>query len=48
MTVAEPLVADDRATLAKILHAWEASNIRGTKVERYWEPTPFSLETGLG
>lgn len=45
MTVAEPLFAGDRAALAKILHGWEADNIRGTKLERYWEPTPFPLET---
>lgn len=45
MTVAEPLLAGDRPALAKILHGWEADNIRGTKIERYWEPTPFPLET---
>lgn len=44
LTVAEPLMADDRPALAKILHGWEADNIRGTKIEPYWEPTPFPLE----
>jgi hypothetical protein len=42
--VAEPLLAGDRAALATILHGWEADNIRGTKIEPYWEPTPFPLE----
>jgi hypothetical protein len=30
--------------LAKILHEWEAANVRGTELEPYWEPTPFPLE----
>ncbi len=42
--VAEPLMAGDRPALAKILHAWEAANVRGTELEPYWEPTPFPLE----
>ena len=42
--VAEPLMAGDRPALAKILHAWEAANVRGTEVDPYWEPTPFPLE----
>jgi hypothetical protein len=42
--VAEPLMADDRPALAKILHDWEAANVRGTELEPYWEPTPFPLE----
>ena len=42
--VAEPLLAGDRAALARILHGWEADNIRGTKIEPFWEPTPFPLE----
>ncbi len=44
LSVAEPLRAGDRAALATILHRWEADNIRGTKIEPYWEPTPFPLE----
>jgi hypothetical protein len=44
MPVAEPLRAGDRAALARILHGWEADNIRGTKIEPFWEPTPFPLE----
>lgn len=47
LTVAEPLRAGDRAALAQILHDWEAENIRGTKIEPYWEPTPFPLERAL-
>lgn len=43
-TVAEPLMAGDRPALAKILHDWEAANVRGTELELYWEPTPFPLE----
>lgn len=42
--VAEPLMAGDRPALAKILHDWEAANVRGTVLEPYWEPTPFPLE----
>lgn len=43
-TVAEPLLAGDRPALARILHGWEAANVRGTEIERHWEPTPFPLE----
>jgi len=42
--VGEPLMAGDRPALAKILHDWEAANVRGTELEPYWEPTPFPLE----
>lgn len=44
LPVAEPLLADDRPALAKILHGWEAGNMRSAKLEPYWEPTPFPLE----
>jgi hypothetical protein len=44
LSVAEPLLAGDRAALATILHGWEADNVRGTKLEPYWERTPFPLE----
>ncbi|MCJ2080096.1 hypothetical protein [Methylobacterium sp. J-090] len=44
LPVAEPLLADDRPALAAILHGWESENIRGAKLEPYWEPTPFPLE----
>lgn len=47
MTVADLLIAGDRPALAKILHGWEAENIRGTRIEPYWEPTPFPLERAL-
>ncbi|SFH95293.1 hypothetical protein [Methylobacterium brachiatum] len=42
--VAEPLHAGDRPALARIMHGWEAANVQGTELERYWEPTPFPLE----
>jgi len=45
VTVAEPLMAGDRAALAAILHGWEEANVRGTVLEPHWEPTPFPLET---
>jgi hypothetical protein len=44
VTLAEPLLAGDRQALAAILHGWEADNMRGTKLEPHWEPTPFPLE----
>lgn len=44
LSVAEPLMAGGRAALAKILQGWEADNIRGAKLEPYWEPTPFPLQ----
>ena len=43
----EPLMAGDRAALARLLHDWEATNISGTKLERYWRSTPFPLEQTL-
>ncbi|WP_132250590.1 hypothetical protein [Methylobacterium segetis] len=42
--IGEPLMADDRASLARILQRWEAENVRGTAIEPYWAPTPFPLE----
>jgi hypothetical protein len=41
-----PLVAaGDRAGLAKLLHSYEAQSVKNLKVEKYWEPTPFPIET---
>lgn len=40
----EPLMDDDRAALASILHRWERENIAGTKAEAIWQPSPFPLE----
>ncbi|WP_430910547.1 hypothetical protein [Methylobacterium sp. sgz302541] len=40
----EPLMAGDRAALARLLHRWEEDNILGTKVAPYWVPAPFPLE----
>lgn len=42
--IGPPLLADDRAALAKILHRWEAENVVGTVAEPHWQPTPFPLE----
>ena len=46
VTLAELLESDDRAGLAALLHAWEATTIRNLKLAHLWEPTPFPLETG--
>lgn len=48
MTVAEPLMAGDRAALAEILHGWEYDNVKGSMLEPYWERTPFPLELSSG
>ncbi|MDV2983417.1 UNVERIFIED_CONTAM: hypothetical protein Q9R58_03750 [Methylobacteriaceae bacterium AG10] len=40
----EPLMDDDRAALASILHRWERENIAGSKAEAIWQPSPFPLE----
>jgi hypothetical protein len=39
------LVARDRITLAKFLHESEAFTIKNLKLEKYWEPTPFPLDS---
>ncbi|GJE81778.1 hypothetical protein [Methylorubrum thiocyanatum] len=41
----EPLMDDDRAALATLLHRWERENVAGTKAEAIWQPSPFPLET---
>ncbi|MET0258413.1 MAG: hypothetical protein ABW179_07505 [Methylobacterium sp.] len=46
-TIVGPLLADDRPALARILHEWEADNVRRAGYEPYWESTPFPLEAGL-
>ena len=38
------LKRDDRAGLARLLHAWEAETVKNFKIEHLWEPTPFPLE----
>ncbi|MCA0316764.1 MAG: hypothetical protein LCH88_01725 [Proteobacteria bacterium] len=44
-----PLLRDeDRAGLARLLHAWEARNIATYRLERMWEPTPFPFEVAAG
>ena len=40
----EPLLANDVAALAQILHDWEANSVKKLKLEKFWEPTPFPLE----
>jgi hypothetical protein len=40
----DPLMAGDRAALARLLHEWEARQIIGSKLEPYWKPTPFPIE----
>lgn len=38
------VMKDDRAGLARLLHAWEAETVKNFKIEHLWEPTPFPLE----
>lgn len=38
------LMADDRAGLIELLHAWEAQTVQALKIEAIWEPTPFPIE----
>lgn len=41
-----PLIAKgDRLGLAKILHRCEEHSVRAQKLEKFWEPTPFPIET---
>jgi hypothetical protein len=41
-----PLVAaNDRAGLAKLLHSYEALSVKNLKIEKYWEETPFPIES---
>ncbi|GJD77601.1 hypothetical protein [Methylobacterium gregans] len=48
LEVAEPLRLGDRAAIAAALHRWEGEAVRGDYHERFWEPTPFPIEEGLG
>lgn len=41
-----PLMADDRAGLAALLHRWEAENIVGSPLEPYWVVERLPLEVG--
>jgi len=38
----ELLQAEDRTSLARLLHAWEAATVKNLKIEHLWEPTPRS------
>lgn len=42
--ISGPLMKSDKTALVELLHEWEAREIKGTKVERYWIPSPFPLE----
>ncbi|CAA2140953.1 hypothetical protein [Methylobacterium bullatum] len=42
--IGEPLMANDRAALATLLHRWEAETIVGSPLEPFWRPSPFPLE----
>ncbi|WP_379040987.1 hypothetical protein [Methylobacterium marchantiae] len=46
--VGDPLMADDRAALAGLLHRWEAENIVGSPLEPYWRSELFPLEEDAG
>ncbi len=40
-----PLLAkDDHASIARLLHEWEAFSAKTFKLEKYWQPTPFPIE----
>lgn len=43
-SLGEPLMDDDRAALAAILHRLERENVAGTEAEAFWMPSPFPLE----
>ncbi|WP_462123472.1 hypothetical protein [Methylorubrum aminovorans] len=43
-SLGKPLMDDNRAALAAILHRWERENVACAKVEAIWAPTPFPLE----
>ena len=38
------LKTDNPATIAAVLHRWEAYTVKALKLEKYWEPTPFPIE----
>jgi hypothetical protein len=41
-----PLIAaNDRPGLARLLHGYEAQSAKNLKVEKFWEPTPFPIES---
>jgi hypothetical protein len=41
-----PLVAaKDREGLANLLHSYEAQSVKNLKIEKFWEPTPFPIES---
>lgn len=39
------LAADDRAGLARFLHDCEAGSVKRMKLDKYWEPSSFPIET---
>jgi hypothetical protein len=42
------LEADNRASIAELLHGWEAATVRNLEIEHIWHPTPFPLERQFG
>ena len=42
------LRSGDRASIAQLLHSWEAFTVNANKLEHLWKPTPFPIETGGG
>ena len=41
-----PLIAaNDRTGLARLLHSYEAQSVKNLKLEKFWEPTPFPIES---
>lgn len=44
-TIRPLVVSSNKATLARMLHEWEAQAAKREKLEGIWEPTPFPLET---
>ena len=42
------LVADDRTGLAALLRQWEAANVKKFKLQKFWQPSPFPLESATG
>ncbi|MGV7029822.1 hypothetical protein [Methylobacterium symbioticum] len=41
------LMADDRAELARLLHAWEGEWVAARKLSAHWQPTPFPFERAI-
>jgi hypothetical protein len=44
-TLAPLISARDRGGIARLLHEWEAFRIKALKLEKYWQPSPFPVES---